>query len=174
MKSGRASPWHAVDNQATYFVLVQALSEGRSLRRPLFSFGTFMNSSYLDTYLLVTQARNALERSINTHLARANLTATHFYLLDMVHTRKATSAVQCGRLLEMTTPSVKRALDVLERKGFITRTRSDVDRRTVLIALAPAGQAAHQAALDIMGAQPITPFAPIVQMFHNLQATAAP
>jgi DNA-binding MarR family transcriptional regulator len=130
-----------------------------------------MNSSYLDTYLRVTQARNALERSINAHLAQANLTATQFYLLDMVLSGKARTAVQCGRLLEMTTPSVKGALDVLERKKFITRERSHVDRRAVLIDLSPAGQAAHQQALKIMGAQPITPFTPIVQMLNNMQAS---
>jgi DNA-binding MarR family transcriptional regulator len=141
---------------------------------PLLTFGAFMKPASLATYLLLTKARNALERDINTQLTSANLTATQFAVIDMVQSGHARTAVQCGRLLEMSTPSVGRVLDVLERKGLVIRERGVVDRRVVLITLSDEGHAAHRQAQTILGALGPARFAGLAQLLEHWHSAPQP
>lgn len=50
-------------------------------------------------------------------------------------------------LLGTTAPSISSALTTLERDGFIKRTRSEVNRRMVLVALTPAGKSSVEKVL---------------------------
>jgi DNA-binding MarR family transcriptional regulator len=53
----------------------------------------------------------------------------------------AVSAGQLARTADLHPATVTAMLDLLEEQGLVVRRRSDVDRRSVLVALTPQGQA---------------------------------
>jgi DNA-binding MarR family transcriptional regulator len=67
-----------------------------------------------------------------------DLTRTQLNILGLV-ARGQITASQLAERLELTVPTVVRALDALERKSLLRRQRSRLDRREVELALTPEG-----------------------------------
>jgi DNA-binding MarR family transcriptional regulator len=66
--------------------------------------------------------------------AAADLTARQFALLLAIFLRPGPHAVrELSRVLELPKPAVTRALDVLERHGFVRRKRDRLDGRDVSV-----------------------------------------
>lgn len=89
------------------------------------------------------------ERSLS-HGAHKNLSVSEMHLLDAVRAAPAdlplTMAVLAGRV-GVSAGSLTVAVKALEQKGYLLRTKSDTDRRQVLVALtekAAAACAAHE------------------------------
>ena len=88
---------------------------------------------------MTTQAMASLEmmRRVSADSVRgatADLTARQFALLLAVFMRPGPHAVrELARALDLPKPAVTRALDALERQGFVRRKRDRADRRDVSV-----------------------------------------
>jgi len=73
----------------------------------------------------------------------------HFRLLWMLNIRSFTLS-ELAEHQAVSLPTMSNSITILEERGWVTRLRSDIDRRKVLIELSPAGrdvlrQVRHQA-----------------------------
>lgn len=88
---------------------------------------------------MTSQAMTSLEmmRRVSADAVRgaaADLTARQFALLLAIFLRPGPHGVrELARVLDLPKPAVSRALDVLERHGFIRRKRDQADRRDVSV-----------------------------------------
>jgi len=89
---------------------------------------------------LLKRAGNQLTITVDRALARFDMTHAQLGIfLKLLHER-ADTAADLARELMTDTGSMTRALDRLEEKGFICRTRSNEDRRVIQVALTEKGQ----------------------------------
>lgn len=90
--------------------------------------------------LLIGRTELLKNRILDAHLAPYGLSASQFKVLIIVtHFGTDTPSELC-RHLSLDSGSMTRMLDRLEQKGLLRRTRSDVDRRQVRLALTEDGQ----------------------------------
>lgn len=83
------------------------------------------------------------------HASLANLTA-----LRVVHRHAGSARVQDLRTdLGITVGAASKLVDRLERDGLVVRSANPHDRRSSLIALTPAGDAAHDAGVALLDAE---------------------
>tara|TARA_R110002073_G_scaffold20483_6_gene73280 strand:- start:1481 stop:1882 length:402 start_codon:yes stop_codon:yes gene_type:complete len=88
---------------------------------------------------MASQAMTSLEmmRRVSADAVRgaaADLTARQFALLLAIFMRPGPHSVrELAQALDLPKPAVTRALDVLERHGFIRRKRDQADRRDVSV-----------------------------------------
>lgn len=88
---------------------------------------------------MVSQAMTSLEmmRRVSSDAVRgaaADLTARQFALLLAIFMRPGPHSVrELAQVLDLPKPAVTRALDVLQRHGFIRRKRDQLDRRDVSV-----------------------------------------
>lgn len=88
---------------------------------------------------MASQAMTSLEmmRLVSADAVRgaaADLTARQFALLLAIFMRPGPHAVrELSKVLDLPKPAVTRALDVLERQGFVRRKRDRQDRRDVSV-----------------------------------------
>ena len=75
----------------------------------------------------------------------AELTATQLAILHRVDKSPGITMSQLAERLDLSTPTVVRAVDALERKQFVVRRRSARDRREVEMEITPAGAEARSA-----------------------------
>jgi DNA-binding MarR family transcriptional regulator len=74
--------------------------------------------------------------------ARFALTAQQYNLLRLLKSaREPVPTLALAERLVSRAPDITRMIDKLEERGLLARTRSDNDRRTVLVAIRPAGLA---------------------------------
>lgn len=71
--------------------------------------------------------------------AAADITKTQWSALVAVHFNRATTCAELARDLGHDKGATTRLVDTLEERGWITRARTDDDRRVVKLALTPAG-----------------------------------
>jgi DNA-binding MarR family transcriptional regulator len=74
------------------------------------------------------------------------LSLAQYQLLDALRVEDELTVGVLAEAAGVAAPTATRMLDCLERDGHITRRHSESDRRSVLIALTPAGRAAVEAA----------------------------
>lgn len=72
------------------------------------------------------------------------LTHTQFAILACVEGAEGHNMSALAERLDLSAPTVVRAVDALERKGLVTRARSSRDHREVTILPTPAGSAAYE------------------------------
>lgn len=71
---------------------------------------------------------------------KAGLTASQMVVLQMLKDGGEVTPRQVARAMDLTQATVTTLLDRLQARGMITRTRSTRDRRSVTLALTPAGR----------------------------------
>jgi DNA-binding MarR family transcriptional regulator len=98
--------------------------------------GRFMLALGARLYRLQDEALTGLERP---------LTLPQFRLLHRVHDGH-TSPTALARMARRSLPTMSESIDVLVRKGLLTRRPSKRDRRAVVLALTAEGDAVRQAA----------------------------
>jgi len=102
-----------------------------------------MSTSYLDSYMLVSQARNTLERLMNVRLKSFGLTITQFHMLELLVKNKAILPAHFAQHLGISAAGVTTVVDQLERRQLLERLRNQPDRRTVRLQVTPDGAQTH-------------------------------
>ena len=96
------------------------------------------------------QEINLLQNQLNVYLATKyqnridnQLTAKQVLLLELISSN-VLSTKEIAQQLDVSTSAVSQLLNKLEEKGYITRTVNLKNRREILLALAPKGEAFFQ------------------------------
>ena len=89
---------------------------------------------------LVTLASRKLLRNIETGLKPFNLTANQWAPLLALANERCNTVAGCAKETGIDNGAMTRMLDRLEVKGFVSRKRSNNDRRVVNIALTSQGK----------------------------------
>ena len=83
----------------------------------------------------------ALRRSqARGQTSRGDLTLAQYFLLLALKPGDPLPVCQLAERAGIAPPTATRLVDGLEREGLLRRTRSEADRRTVLVSLADAGR----------------------------------
>ena len=82
----------------------------------------------------ITQAISLHSRDLNR---RYGLTGPQLVILNEISNHESLSVTQLARLISLSQATVTDILNRLNKKGLIERTRSDTDRRRVMIKLTP-------------------------------------
>jgi DNA-binding MarR family transcriptional regulator len=90
--------------------------------------------------LLIGRTNALKDRLLDTHLVPYGVTASQFKVLIIIAQFAADTPAELCRHLSLDSGSMTRMLDRLEQKELITRTRSDMDRRQVHVALTDEGK----------------------------------
>lgn len=90
---------------------------------------------------LVARAATPLRRIFFENLGEPfGLRPVEFTILMLVSTNDDVTLKRLTRTLNVTAPNVTVVLDRLEARGLVRRVRSQVDRRSMIIRLLPAGE----------------------------------
>ena len=89
---------------------------------------------------LLTLASRRLLRNIETELKPLNLTANQWAPLLALANKQSNTVAGCARETGIDNGAMTRMLDRLEVKGFVSRKRSNNDRRVVNVALTSQGK----------------------------------
>ena len=84
------------------------------------------------------------------HLSRLDLTYTQYITLLALWEHPVLTVKELGGLLLLDTGTLTPLLKKMEKKGFLTRTRSPQDERSVIIAITERGQALKLEALKFI------------------------
>ncbi len=82
------------------------------------------------------------ERAIRTEEYR-DVTANDMHVMEAIGPEGAKNMTSVARELEVTTGTLTISVNSLVKKGYVNRTRSEEDRRVVLISLSGKGQKAY-------------------------------
>jgi MarR family transcriptional regulator, 2-MHQ and catechol-resistance regulon repressor len=94
----------------------------------------------LDTFIKLTRAANAIERSLFQAETIPGLTPTQFGVLEtLYHLGPLCQGALSSKLLK-STGNVTLVLDNLEKQDLVKRIRQQEDRRMIMIELTPAGR----------------------------------
>ncbi len=97
---------------------------------------------------LLSSAARLVEHDWNQHLARWQLNHASLGVLHVLLTAPQTQRELAGAV-QVEDQTMSRMLEKLERCGYIVRTRDDVDRRRVRVALTSLGRRTCLEATDI-------------------------
>lgn len=89
----------------------------------------------------IKQVELAVRAHLDELLKPADVTALQYTALSVLERRGRLSAAQLARNSFVTAQSMSDMVRVLTRKGLISRTRDDTDRKRLLIELTPEGRA---------------------------------
>ncbi|WP_277186735.1 MarR family winged helix-turn-helix transcriptional regulator [Caballeronia sp. BR00000012568055] len=105
---------------------------------PLYDPATIQLESSLGYYL--SKARNVLVARTDVALKPLDLTSRQIGVVLMLASGRARTPQELSREMSYDSGSMTRMLDRLEKKGFLSRTRSDADRRIVELSLTERGR----------------------------------
>ena len=88
---------------------------------------------------LIKLANQVVMRNLDAELQHFDLTAPQWVPLLVLSKGRADTVAGCARKIDVDTGAMTRMLDRLEAKGFVSRNRSDEDRRVVKVELTKAG-----------------------------------
>ncbi|MBN9430390.1 MAG: MarR family transcriptional regulator [Burkholderiales bacterium] len=91
---------------------------------------------------LIRQLKSSLTRCIEAQIACHGLTDAQWGPMVLIKHRKDSNAAELAQALDVDTGAMTRTLDRLQAKGLIRRTRSQQDRRVVILELTEAGEQA--------------------------------
>lgn len=77
-----------------------------------------------------------------------DLTALQWKPLHAIATGRASTAIECARIMNVDAGSVTRMVDRLENKGLVERVRDPADRRLIRLGLTAAGRDAASVVPD--------------------------
>ena len=112
-------------------------------RTTLTSTARRFDSPEQEAYLALWRTYDRLRAFEDDLFARFEVTAQQYNLLRLL-AAESPEAVPASRLLGRLVskaPDITRMLDRLESRGLLTRSRCGEDRRAVLVAITPAGEA---------------------------------
>jgi len=125
----------------------------------------------VEAYLNLVRTADQLARDLAALLKPADLTSAQYNVLRILRGAGA-DGLPCGEIgARMVTydPDITRLLDRLERRGLVTRSRGQEDRRVVLVRITQAGSTllaksdldsklleAHKRALGHLGKEELT------------------
>ncbi len=90
---------------------------------------------------LVARARTPLRRRFFEQIGDAyELRPVEFTVLMLVWTNEDVTLKRLTQTLSVTAPNITVVLDRLEARGLVRRTRSQADRRSMIIRAQPAGE----------------------------------
>ena len=89
-------------------------------------------------YLIKTASQKIL-RNLDMQLQPYGLTALQWAPLLVLSKGRADTVAGCARAIDVDTGAMTRMLDRLEAKGFVSRSRSNEDRRIVNVTLTKEG-----------------------------------
>jgi DNA-binding MarR family transcriptional regulator len=95
-----------------------------------------------EAYLALWRTYDRLRMIEDDLFAGFDLTAQQYNLLRLLKAARApVPTLTLAERLVSRAPDITRMIDKLEQRGLLTRTRPETDRRTVLVAIRPAGLA---------------------------------
>ena len=100
----------------------------------------YLGSREEAAFLDLSRTCDLLSRGIAQLLKTEDLSATQYNVLRIL--RGSPEGLPCGEIggrMITRDPDVTRLLDRMEKRGLISRSRDDKDRRTVIARVAPAG-----------------------------------
>ncbi|SAK73208.1 MarR family winged helix-turn-helix transcriptional regulator [Caballeronia ptereochthonis] len=116
---------------------------------PLYDPATIQLETSLGYYL--AKARNVLVARTDQALEPLELTSQQIGVILLLASGRARTPLELSREMSYDSGSMTRMLDRLEKKGFVSRTRSEVDRRIVELNLTGRGREAAER-LPVIGA----------------------
>jgi DNA-binding MarR family transcriptional regulator len=98
-----------------------------------------------DLFRLMKRAHTKFLRDIACALRYGDLSATQYYVLDLLASKEAETPSQCARLLKIDVGAMTRVLDSLEQRDLIVRCypQKGRDRRLVLLQVQASGLALY-------------------------------
>jgi MarR family transcriptional regulator, 2-MHQ and catechol-resistance regulon repressor len=102
--------------------------------------GTDTERRALDAYIKLSRATAAVDARINRPLARVELTASQFGVLEALWHLGPLSHGDIGRKLLKSSGNVTVVIDNLARRGLVSRERDPADRRVSRVALTSDGR----------------------------------
>ncbi|SAL18654.1 MarR family transcriptional regulator [Caballeronia turbans] len=116
---------------------------------PLYDPATIQLETSLGYYL--AKARNVLIMRTDQALKPLDLTSPQIGVMLMLASGRARTPLELSREMSYDSGSMTRMLDRLEKKGFVSRARSEADRRVVELSLTERGRDAAKR-LPVIGA----------------------
>lgn len=106
-------------------------------------FATALNDLLVSTFHSILK----LEEESLRRMGHYKLSISEMHLLEAVARggNAGRSVSDIARELSITLPSVTAAVGKLEKKGFVSKNRSDADKRSVIVTLGPEGRRAEAA-----------------------------
>ncbi len=95
----------------------------------------------LDTFIKLSRATDAFSARLASHHTMEELTTTQFGVLETVYHLGPMSQRQIGDKLLKSGGNMTLVIDNLCKRGLVQRTRSEEDRRVMLISLTDDGRA---------------------------------
>lgn len=92
------------------------------------------------TARLIITAGRLVENAYNEDLAVYGITYAGLTVLSILAVRGALNQSELARELKIQSQTLGRTVEVLARRGFVTRTRHWLDRRSQLVDITPAGR----------------------------------
>lgn len=88
-------------------------------------------------------------RAYTPHLDELGITYTQYITMMVMWEHKELRVKEVGKLLYLDSGTLTPVLKKLEEKGFVTRRRSDIDERDVIVAITQSGEALKEKAVHI-------------------------
>ena len=137
-----------------------------------------LGSSFYDFHMLLYRAFHAQRNLLLPYINRIGLGSGQPKILSYLAVHGSCAQRELADFYEIDPAAVSRMLDALQRGGFITVARSDVDRRSKVLTLTPAGYAAvdawdaatkeeERAMLAGFSAQEVAQFADFLRRAHG-------
>lgn len=99
---------------------------------------THLARAVLETVMAIARTMESKTRQVSTSVVPA-----HFFILQTLAIQPHSQRELAERLL-VSPPTMSATIDVLEKRGWVTRQRSQQDRRILFIAITPQGQLSLQ------------------------------
>ncbi|HUP64297.1 MAG TPA: MarR family transcriptional regulator [Thermoanaerobaculia bacterium] len=94
----------------------------------------------LDAFIKLRRSADSISRRVNAHLAGPRLTESQFGVLEALHHLGPLSQTILAKKILRSTGNLTLVIDNLEKRGLVSRTREEADRRYVTIALTESGE----------------------------------
>ena len=88
-------------------------------------------------------------RRYKTYLDKLDLTYTQYIVMMVMWEEKELNVKQLGDKLFLDSGTLTPVLKKLEAKGYVTRERSKIDERTLIVTLTDSGKELREMAVDI-------------------------
>ena len=88
-------------------------------------------------------------RRYKTYLGRLDLTYTQYIVMMVMWEEKELNVKELGDKLFLDSGTLTPVLKKLEAKGYVTRERSKIDERTLIVTLTESGKELREKAVDI-------------------------
>jgi len=104
----------------------------------------------LDTYIKFIRASETISSRINSSLAKNGLSESQFYVLDALFHLGPLSQKDLGKKIFCSNGNITMVVDNLEKEGFVTRKRSEDDRRVFFVHITKKGAKKIQHVLPVL------------------------